>query len=434
MGENHKKAQKSQKVFEALCVFCAFLWQFPLLACVLAVIAYAPAVNNGFIADDYVILQRIGLMKLQPLHLFHVPPENFRIVSYAVFAFLKTLVGYDARFFYAANIALHIANIALLHRLLTVVIQDGFVARTATILFAVFQAPQEAVMWLAAMNETTMAFFALISLLMWWKKRYAIAAAAYGIALFCKESGLVILPLIGLLELKQRQWKPFRVYAFLLIPTAVFAAVFLSTLRTNFMLTSRSYTFGFHAVGVLLLSLHRLLWPWLYIILVLTLITNRQAVRWDRLPLYFGCVVVPMLPYMFIAYQRSLPSRQLYLSSAVLMTVYALLLKPLEQTRLLQVFLGSFVIFNIGYLWVRKDAQFVDRAAPTTQLIAALSRHSPQPALVLDFAYPYPDIARAAALAVPGWKPELILVSGAGEFRCDDCLKLRWNAQEKKYE
>jgi hypothetical protein len=399
-----------------------------LLASLLAVIAYLPALNNGFIADDYVILQRIGYMKLQPLYLLQVPPENFRFISYAVFGFLKTLAGYDARFFYAFNIGLHIANIALFRRLLAFVIHDDFVERTAPILFAVFQAPQEAVMWLAAMNETTMAFFAMITLLMWWRKRYAIATAAYALALFSKESGIIILALIALLELKQRQRKPYYAYALLLIPTGLFAAIFFTTLSANFMITNRSYTLGPQAILVLLLSLHRLVWPWLYIVLVLVWFKN-----WRKLPLYLGCVVVPMLPYMFIAYQRSLPSRQLYLASAVLMAVFGLLLKPLERTPLLGIFMIAFVSFNVGYLWIRKDAQFEERAAPTAQLIAVLGQHQPQPALVLNFAYPYPDIARAAALAVPGWRPELIRVDEPRE-RCENCLTLRWNAYEKRYE
>ena len=142
MGKRHPKAQKA---FQLFCVFCASLWPF-----LLPVIAYAPALNNGFIADDYVILQRIDLMKVQPLYLFRVPPENFRIVSYAVFGFLKSLAGYDARFFYAVSIAIHVANVALFWRFLAFVLKDEFVSRTAAVLFAVFQAPQEAVMWLAA--------------------------------------------------------------------------------------------------------------------------------------------------------------------------------------------------------------------------------------------------------------------------------------------
>jgi hypothetical protein len=418
------------------------------IASLLAIAAYAPAVNNGFIADDYVILQRIGFMKAEPLYLLHVPPENFRFVSYLVFAFCKMIAGYDARLFYAVNIALHVANIALLRHLLMLVTGDDFVADTAALLFAVFQAPQEAVMWLAAMNETTLAFFTFVALIMWWRNRYFLAAVAYSLALFSKESGIIVLLATALWELKQRQWKPFRAYAFLLIPTAIFSAVFFSTLSRNFMVANRFYALGPHAILVLLLSLHRLIWPWFYILLFLVWLGSRErglkpANTIDSpvvagfsprsIPLYLACVLLAMLPYMFITYQNSLQSRQLYLASAVLMTVFALLLKRLRGTLCLPLFIAAFIAFNVSYLWVRKDAQFEDRAAPTTQLVDALRAHMPQPTVVLNFAYPYPAIAQAAALAVPGWAPELIRV-GESSTQCAGCLTLRWNPGIKRYE
>jgi hypothetical protein len=140
-----------------------------------------------------------------------------------------------------------------------------------------------------------------------------------------------------------------------------------------------------------------------------------------------------MLPYVFIAYQNAILSRQLYMASAVLMAVFALLLKPIQGTMLVKVFIVVFVGFNIMYLWFRKDAQFEDRAAPTTQLVDALRRHPPQPTLVVNFAYPYPAIAQAAALAASGWTPELIQVSGSPDV-CTSCLTLRWNTRDKRYE
>src|SRR6476659_8572524 len=78
--------------------------------CVLAAAAYLPILNNGFIADDYVILKRIEILKTQPLYLFQVPPENFRFVSYLAFGFFKAVAGYHAWPLYAFNIALHLAN------------------------------------------------------------------------------------------------------------------------------------------------------------------------------------------------------------------------------------------------------------------------------------------------------------------------------------
>jgi hypothetical protein len=227
----------------------------------------------------------------------------------------------------------------------------------------------------------------------------------------------------------------------------VFAAVFLSTMKTNFMVANGFYAIGVHAITVLLLSFHRLIWPWFYIVLFLVWVgripnreinpshsRNLQQERlFENLPAYLACVLVPMLPYMFIAYQNAILSRQLYMASAVLMTVFAILLKPVRRTMLLPLFIVVFAGFNISYLWFRKDAQFEDRASPTTQLVEALRRHKPQAALVLNFDYPYPAIAQAAALAVPGWKPELIHVNESPE-RCAACLVLRWNARDKRYE
>src|SRR5215467_6955262 len=132
---------------------------FLAVACLLAVTAYLPILNNGFIADDYVILERVGFLKTQPLYLYQVPPENFRLVSYVIFGTLKSLAGYQAWPFYVFNIGLHVANIVLFSLLLRRIFDDQITVALAVLFFAVFQAPQEAVMWLAAMNETTQFFF-----------------------------------------------------------------------------------------------------------------------------------------------------------------------------------------------------------------------------------------------------------------------------------
>ena len=125
-----------------------------LLVVLAAVIAYIPAINNGFIADDFVILQRIEFLKADPAFLFQVPPENFRLTSYIVFALLKSVFQFDYRAFYATNILFHAINCLMLAWLVYEVTRNKSVAVTSSALFAVFQAPQEAVMWLAAMNET----------------------------------------------------------------------------------------------------------------------------------------------------------------------------------------------------------------------------------------------------------------------------------------
>ena len=407
---------------------------FIVLACLLGAAAYLPILNNGFIADDYVILQRVEFLKTDPLFLYHAAPENFRMVSYLIFGALKAVAGYHAWPFYAFNIGLHLANIILLTRLLQTLLGDKATARLAVLLFAVFQAPQEAVMWLAAMNETTLFFFALLTLLCWSRERRAPAAAFYAVALFCKESAILIPVIVLLMDLYQGKHLSWRKYGWIALPTAIFAGIFLMTLSGNFMLTNRSYAFGVQALVVLGKSLHRLVWPWLYIVLVLVGIKLR---RWPNVSLiagYLACIVVMMLPYMFIAYQTSLPSRQLYLASAVFMTMLAVQLRPLFGTFLLKVIVIAFVAFNVGYLWIRKDPQFEERAAPTTQLIDILRQNKPQRTLIKNFAYPYPDIAKAAALAVPGWDDPAAISTDEGDAECRECLRLTWNPDSETYE
>src|ERR1700686_2200563 len=89
-----------------------------LLLALLCIGAYAPALNNGFIADDFVILQRIEILKTDPGYLFKVVPENFRATSYLVFGLFKAVAGYDARWFYPFTILLHTVNCVLFYKLL----------------------------------------------------------------------------------------------------------------------------------------------------------------------------------------------------------------------------------------------------------------------------------------------------------------------------
>jgi hypothetical protein len=259
--------------------------------------------------------------------------------------------------------------------------------------------------------------------------------------LFSKESAVIIPALALLLDLHQEApslrsgtavWSFCRRYFALAIPTAGFAAIFLLTISNNFMLTNRSYLVGPQVILVLFKTVHRLLWPWFYIFLAVAWINARRPPSLVRIGAYLGLVIVTMLPYMFIAYETSLMSRQLYLASAVLMTLFAVTLNPLRGTRLLPVVVASFAVFNIGYLLLRKDGQFEERAAPTTQLIAALREHRPQPTVIKNFAYPFPEIVSSATLAAPGWDPALVVVD-QGDAGCSDCLELEWDSQTRQY-
>ena len=96
------------------------------------------------------------------------------------------------------------------------------------------------------------------------------------------------------------------------------------------------------------------------------------------------------------------------------------------------VFAVAFVAFNIGYLWVRKDDQFVERAAPTAEMLNVLRNKSPQRVLILDFPYPNGEIAKASVATLPGWDHDSIVI-GSSVSDCPECLRLSWDPQLKSY-
>ena len=401
------------------------VWKWRLAIVAAAVIAYVPAINNGFIADDYMILHRIDLIRADPLYLIDVVPENFRLTSYAVFGVLKSGFGYDSRPFYAFNIFLHLVNCLLLRLLVLEVTADDRLSSLSALLFAVFQAPQEAVMWLAAMNETLMGFFVFVTLLLWFRGRYRWAAVSFLAALFSKESAVIVLLLVPLTDLLRRrgiQWQP---YLWLFAPAIVFGTMFVLTLAGNFQVGNRTYIPGPHAVLVLFKSLHRLFWPWAYAVVLLLFLVKKAIPDWKRAAGWCSLILVAMLPYIFVTYTDNIPSRQVYLASAACLPLLAAGMLRVHP----KIFVSAFLVFNVGYMWIVKDRQMAERAAPTTALIQELKQRQPGPVRLSGFPYPIAIIAKAAAVTVPGWQWHQLDLGDS----CGRCLVLEWDRDARRY-
>jgi hypothetical protein len=395
----------------------------------LCVATFAPILDNGFIADDYVFLEDVDRFKTEPLFLFEQAPLNFRMTTFLLFFLFKTVAGYTPVVFYAFTIAVHIVNCVLLWNLLLLLGRENLEAYIAAVLFAVFHAPQEAVMWLVAMGEALQGFCVLAILVLWLQKRYAVGLLIYCVALFTKESAPMVMIFLALLQWYRRERIFTTAFLWYSLPTAAFAAFFIWMWAGNSFIQGGAYAFGPQALSVLVLSIHRLLWPFFYIVLLGSGLGTGKWMKPDTVVKFLGLVAIAMLPYIFLTYSKALPSRHVYLASMVLVGAMACLIAGIRSTRWRRLFLVGLVGYNLGYAWIRKDAQFEERAAPTDALVKALRMHPPQPTLILDFAYPFPQIAKAASRAVPGWNPELISV----EEPCDTCMKLRWDSESRTY-
>ena len=419
----------------------------------LGLISYLPALNNGFIGDDFVFLERSWAWLNDPGLVFGDPPGGFRATTLLAFLLLQSLAGYQAAVFYIFAIAVHLLNCLLVGRLAFEAAGQfsdsetsapaGMralpgrsrrnIAWTAAALMAVIQQPQEAVMWLSAMSDLLAAFFMLLSLLLWTRQRHFYAAALLCAALLSKESALVFPLLAWIFErgILRRRRSPIQ-WLWLGVPAAVGAGLLFWTLSQNSLVTAGYYEFGPGAVQVLANSLFRLTFPWLFIVLALAGIGlwKESLTSWQgkgQMAWLSLWTAASLLPFIFLTYQNHVPSRHLYLASAGWVILLALLAGKIALPWWRTVFLAAFLAANPAYLWLRKDAQFEERAAPTTELLQVLRDTPPAPLSVSDFPA-NPWVGRLTTRLIPGWEPDLLTVNDLHGTQPPK-IRLRWNGK-----
>ncbi len=356
-------------------------------------LAYLPALSQPLIEDDYgniLIAQRYG-----PVAGWHALALDavfrLRTTTWLFMHGLNVLFGMRAAGYYAGMILLHIFNTWLVY-LLGIWRQLGFALSVwAAGFFAVFEGHQEAVMWLSGSTEPLLLFFGLVSFLCWIqfldRRRaawYVVSIAAFCLALLSKESAVILLALLALplaLDQKLRSAWPW------LLPHAVLAALAVAS-----VLSGRSDSFRFqdgsfslHAPFWLIwpLNFARLFWFWGLLSLVAILIWKPAGYR-GILAIACSWAALSLIPYSFLTYSRRIPSRQLHLASVGLAIVVGFAMLQVyrrywfRHRAVVIALCGLIVAENVIYLWTKKRSQFLERAAPTEQLLAIVrSTHGP---------------------------------------------------------
>jgi hypothetical protein len=134
---------------------------------------------------------------------------------------------------------------------------------------------------------------------------------------------------------------------------------------------------------------------------------------------------VALVPYSFLTYSTRIPSRQTYLASAGLALLFGLAAAYWRDAwpHRLRMLTAIFVVMlatNTIYLWTKKRSQFVERAAPTDQLIA-LARRTSAPILMQCF--PLPGIVAEAAVRLAADRsPDTLLWTSASAQRKPDAI------------
>jgi len=373
-----------------------------------AVLAYAPSLHIPLIADDYPNLVQAqtygspsGLAAL-------LEDAQFRLRSTSYWAMfgLWRMAGVRPAVYHAAGLALHVANVWLLFFVALAWPRMRGAAFWASLFFAVEEGHQEAVMWFSAINELLMFLFGMASLLCWLragagKGRWRLEAAGtalFALALLSKESAVALLPLFFLaVPESDRRGQLLR-----LLPRGALAALAVASIavsRSNsFRLSDGSFSLHSPVWITWPYGIARVLWIWGWpALLVILQCKERRLKRSGMLALAW--IGLGLAPYSFLTYSTQIPSRQTYLASAGLALLFGLAMAGVDvkwpkRTRLVAAAAGLMLVHNLAYLWTKKRAQFLERAAPTEQLIA-LARRSPGPIWVSCFPQP-PLVAEAA--------------------------------------
>jgi hypothetical protein len=370
---------------------------------VLCLLAYSRALALPLISDDYLQIQlgrdygpSGGWQNLAADALYRC-----RATSILITYWTERLFGVQPLVLNISSLLVHVLNTWLVLALGYWRLIGWRVSAVAACFFAIYQGHQEAVMWYAALPELLVFLFGVASFLCWiaWLQEsrrrelyYAGALACYLLALLSKESGVVVGPLLVLAAWGER--RALREWWWRTLPFAALAIVNFALIygARSGHLHFHDGTFSLQAPFwiVVPVSIGRMLWIW-GLASLLALLWWRE-VRWLRLLLVAtGWTVITLLPYSFLTYQPRVPSRHAYFASVGLaLLVAAGLLTFAHRFRAKPWAIGALATILVAhqciYLWVRKHRQFVERAAPTEQLLSLAANH--QGTLYLE-CFPY---------------------------------------------
>jgi hypothetical protein len=371
----------------------------------ISVITYLPAVDNFFISDDFTIFPILQTAGQNPRWFFQSTTEFFRLMSYIYFGACFKLFGLSPEPYYWSGIALHALVSLLVYFLVLKITGRSLAAWAAAVFFAAYERHQEAVMWISAANETILTLSCLVFLLLWRRAiernsatQLVLTHVIFVIALFSKEAAVVLLPLamLGLLLEGYSLHAVLRKSIALLVITGAFAALWLSLTHRNFFITGGHYAFGWHFFPIYIRSLARLLSQTIPLVAAWCVIRYRHSqlervkginrsspeqLSWNSSVVFFGSLLLlAIAPYCFLTYLNHIPSRNTYLPSVGLAGLCGILFAALYDQmgtqwsrRVCVLFLSTIVIANVGYIWLKKDPQYRERAAPTRELIQILN-------------------------------------------------------------
>lgn len=360
------------------------LLQFALVAA-LCVAAYYPFLDLPLISDDYLQID-LG-RRYGPIASWGALAGDAlyrcRATSIVLTHWTEQIAGIHGSTLNLSSLAVHFFNCLLVFAAGCWRPLGYRLSFIAACVFAMYQRPQEAVVWYAAMPELLVFFFVMTALVAWIRfasegawRWYTLSWFAFLLALLSKESAVVFGPLalaIGIFE--RLGWRRLMLT---LAPFAIVSAIYFAAAHaqrdTHLHFNDGTFSLSAPFLIVILRSIGRMYWLWGVIAAAYLLFVNwREHWRWIAAATVW--MAISLLPYSFLTYQEAVPSRHTYLASVGRVMLVALAFQLLPKRRIAAVAATAFAAYQISYLWFYKYPQYVERAEPTERLIQAAERH-----------------------------------------------------------
>lgn len=415
---------------------------------ILAALPYLRTLTLPLISDDYMQIwlgRHYGPVDRWPA-LAEDALYRCRAISILLTWWTERVFGLHPMVLNVSNLLVHILNTWLVFAMGVWRPIGWRLAAVAAAFFAIYEGHQEAVVWYAALPETTVFFFSLAAFVFWvlWIQggsRWHLlgSLAAFLLALGSKESGaavvgLVLLPVWTERAALRRWLLPWLGMA---AAAAAYAALIFAAKSEHLHLNDGTFTLGPHFLLVMGNSFWRMFWVWGWLS-VAALALWRERSRARLLLLAVAWAAIAFLPYSFITYMPRVPSRHTYLASVALAWIAgAALLALWSRAGARRVWVAGGVaavllVHNCGWVWIRKYDQFAERARPTEELIRFVQKVE-GPVYVHCFPYPVlvaiwaadmrlgrevihvqsREHARGPVFCMPGHQPEAVAATSA---------------------
>jgi len=199
----------------------------------LALVPYFPVACAPLLADERVLFfEARKFIALDPFAPFQLPLGGSGTWR-PVLSYLYWLdSGAPALVSHGVNLALHLALVLLSWRWFSRLVAPRTALMSAAV-FACHGAHVASAGWVAGRADLLMSLCVVLSLVAGHHRRFVLCALAGGLAVLCKETGLVVVPLLALAALRRGQGSPGRWHAPLCTGSIALPLFLLSALRSE---------------------------------------------------------------------------------------------------------------------------------------------------------------------------------------------------------